>query len=263
MKKEYSLALWWWAARWFAHIWVIKYLEENNICINEISGTSIWAIIWWLYALWKTSKEIEEFAKSINYFKLIDLDFKLGLFKGKNVYEKLKEIFWDKKIEDLDISLKIVATNIETSEKKVFEKWKIIDAIRASISLPWIFIPYVIWEDSYVDWWIVNNLPIEVLNWKDIIAISALKKVDSPIKKRKTFLWFNLPVSFFNLNFQILQRTILIMMKQNEDRSINTENKNIIYLNPVKEELDFFNFNKVDEFISLGYEWIKNLKPTL
>ena len=113
MKKEYSLALWWWAARWFAHIWVIKYLEENNICINEISGTSIWAIIWWLYALWKTSKEIEEFAKSINYFKLIDLDFKLGLFKGKNVYEKLKEIFLNKKIEDLDISLKIVATNIE------------------------------------------------------------------------------------------------------------------------------------------------------
>ena len=56
MKKIYSLALWWWAAIWFVHIWVIKYIEENDIEVTEISWTSMWAIVASFYAIWKTSE---------------------------------------------------------------------------------------------------------------------------------------------------------------------------------------------------------------
>lgn len=259
MKNPYSLALWWWAARWLAHIWVIKYLAKNGIRIKEVSWTSMWAIIWALFAMGKTWEEIRDFAKSINYLKLIDVDMNHWVLKWKKVFKKLEEVFWDKCIEDLQIILKIVATNIETWEKEVFKKWRIVDAVRASISLPWVFVPYKIWDNSYVDGGISNNLPIEVLEWNNVIAVSALKQVNTPLKKKRTILWFDLPVWFLNINFQILQRTILLMMKQNEDRSLEIKNKNIIYINPNKNNLDFYNFDKVDEFIKNWYEKAKEI----
>ena len=66
--KKYWLALWWWAARGFAHIWLIKYLEEKNIEINEVSGTSMWAIIASCFAIWMNSSEMEKVVSDINYF---------------------------------------------------------------------------------------------------------------------------------------------------------------------------------------------------
>ena len=259
MVKKYSLALWWWAARGLAHIWVIKYIEEKQIKINEVSGTSMWAIIGALYAIWKTSTEMIYIAKDISYIKLIDMDFKEWLLKWKKVYEYLYKIFWDTKIEDLNIKLKIVATNLENGSRYVFTEWKIIDAIRASISLPWIFIPYKIDSKFYMDWWIVNNLPIEVLDWIDIIAISALKQVDNDLKRTRKILWIDFNLWFFNLNFQILQRTIIFMMKQNELRSLEVKWKNIILVEPDYWNLDFHSFTKVDKFVNIWYNKISSV----
>lgn len=71
--------------------------------------------------------------------------------------------------------------------KIIFTKWKIIDAIRASVSLPGIFKPYKIDWNHFIDWWIVNNLPIEVLSWKYIIASSALKSNIWKLEKIKIY----------------------------------------------------------------------------
>lgn len=259
MQKKYSLALWWWAAIWFAHIWVIKYIEERNIEINEVSWTSMWSIIASFYALWKTSKEMQEFAKSINFLKLIDLDFKQWLLKWKKICIKLQEIFWEMEIQDLPIKLKIVATNIETWEKIIFEKWNIIDAIRASISIPSIFIPHKIWKFYFIDGWILNNLPIEILDWNDVIAVSAIKKIKWPLKTTKKVFWFDINTWFFNLNFQILQRSLLLMMKQNEQKSLNTPNKSIIFISPDYWNIEPYNFNRLDELIIIGYDGIKKV----
>jgi len=86
--KKYSLALWGWAARWLAHIWVFKYLEEKEIEITEISGTSMWAIIWSLISIWMSSKEIISFYDNLNFVKLLDIDLKTGLLKWKKIEKK-------------------------------------------------------------------------------------------------------------------------------------------------------------------------------
>lgn len=254
MKKKYSLALWWWAARWLVHIWVIKYLTQNNIEIIEVAWVSMGAIIAALFSIWKSTDEIIEFAKSINYLKLIDFQLSSWIVLWDKIYKKLETIFLDKKIEDQKIKLKIVATNIISWRKKVFTEWKIVDALRASISLPWIFIPYEINGELYVDWWITNNLPIEILNWKNIIAVTALRKINWPLEKTRKVFWMNFKRQFLNLSYQILHRTVLIMMKQNELRSLETNNKNIILIDPEFWELDFYSFNKIDEFIELWYK---------
>lgn len=259
MKRKYSLALGWWAAIWLLHIWVIRYIEENNIEINEISWTSMWAIIAAFYALGKTSQDMEKFAEDIKFIKMIDFDLMSWLLKWNKITKSLKEVFWDILIENLNIKLKIIATNIESWEKKIFTKGKIIDAIRASISLPWIFKPHKIWEYSYVDWWILNNLPVEVLEWKSIIAVSALKKISWPLKRTKKVLWMNMNTWFFSMNFQILQRSLLYMMKENEKTSLKSTWKDIIFIHPHTPWIEPYDFDKVKQLIKIWYEESKKI----
>jgi len=260
MDNMYSLALWWWAARWFAHIWVLKYLEEKNIEIFEISGTSMGALIWSLIAIWKTSEEIRDFWNSVNFISLADFDFKTGLIKWKKVEKKLEEIFWDKKIEETKIPLKIVATNIETSESKVFTTWKIVDAIRASISLPGIFTPKEIEWEHYLDWWIMMNLPIEVLEWEKVIAVSALKINSWKIVKEKSFLWMNFKTGFWKNNYEIIKRSVVLMMSVNEKNSLENTSKEVKFIRPNFWDLDIMHFNKINEFIEIGYNEAEKLK---
>jgi len=255
--KKISLVLGWGAARGLSYIGVLKYLEEKKIEITEISWTSMWAIIWAMIAIWMDSKEIKEFASSLNMLKLADFDLKSGLLKWNKIEKKFKEIFWDKKIQDTKIPLKIVATNVEKAEIKVFDYGLIVNAIRASMSLPWIFVPKEIDWESYVDWWIMMNLPIEVLSWKEILAISALKINTWKIVKERKILWLNFKTGFWKNNFETVKRSVILMMKVNEDNSLNTKNKNITLIRPNFGELDIMHFNKVDEFIDIGYDEIK------
>jgi len=253
MEKRYSLALWWWAALWLMHIWVIKYFEEKEIKIKEVSWTSMWAIVAAFFAMWKSSNFMIDFARSVNYMKFLDFDLKNWLLKWEKIYKKFEEVFWDTKIEELNVKLKIVATNVENWEKVVFEKWKIIDAIRASISLPWIFRPFKLDKSYLVDGWVLNNLPIEILDWDDVIAVSVIKRVASNLKLKRNILWIDMHVWFFNLNYQIIQRSLLLLMRQNERASIKYTQKNVMVIKPDPWELECYNFNKLDELVEKGY----------
>lgn len=257
INKKYSLALGWWAARGFIHIWVLQYLEENDIEITEISWTSMWAIVWALFAIWKTSKEITQIAKNVNYLKLVDLDLKHWFLKWDKVQKLLDSIFWDIKIEELKIKLHIVATCLETWDREVFTTGKVSDAVRASLSLPGIFKPKKIWEFSYIDGWMTTNLPIDVLEWKNIIAVSAIKKVSWELSTKRAFLWMNINKWFLNLNYQILNRSFLIMMQQNEDRSLEKVQWDFIFVLPDFWELDYYNFKQIDAFAHIWYDEIK------
>lgn len=263
MNKNYSLALWWWAARWISHIWIIKYIEEKNIKIDEISWTSIWAIIWWAFALWIDSKKMIDIIKEIKFYKLIDFNLHEWVVYGDKVYKLLYEIFWDKTFDDTNISLIIIATNLKTWDKKVFKKWKIIDAVRASISLPWIFAPYNIENEKFLDWWLHSNLPVLELTWKNIIAVSAIREEEIwEINAYKNILWFNLKTSFIKYNYKVLKRSFSIIMKNNEDLSIQiakNNSKNIQLIAPNVWIFEYYDFHKYEEIINLWYEAIKDI----
>lgn len=257
MKKVYWLALWWWSARWFVHIWVLKYLEEKDVEIWEIAWTSMWAIIWALFAIWKKSFEIQKIANSLNLFFLVDFDFNSWFIKWDLIVDKLKSYFWDILIEDLPIKLSIIATNLDTWEKEVFKKWKLVDAIRASISLPWIFKPHKIWKINYIDWWVVCNLPIDEIELENKIWVSALKIIKWPIKFKKRFLWFEINKSFLNINYNIMYRAFMNMMLLNEKYSIDNSTWNKQILNFEFWDLSITSFSEVDKFVEIWYLWAK------
>ncbi len=117
--------------------------------------------------------------------------------------------------------------------------------------------PNKIWEDELVDWWIVNNIPVEALDLNNVIAISVLRDVSRPIDKKLKVLWFEVKHNLFWMSYQILQKSIDIMMKQNEDRSLWLD-KNVLCVHPEFPWIDYYEFHKYDEIIGIWYVAAKN-----
>jgi NTE family protein len=93
--------------------------------------------------------------------------------------------------------LKIVSANIDTGEKRVFETGPVVDAIRSSISIPGIIMPNELGLERLVDGGIVNNLPVEILRGKNVIAVSVLRDVSRPIDMKLKVLGFEMNQSIF------------------------------------------------------------------
>ncbi len=261
---KYWLVLGGWGARGIAHIWVLKYLEENNIEITEVAWTSMWAIVAAWVATWLPLESLINFAEKTNYLRLIDPDLKTWLIKGQKITEELQKLFGETLIEKTHIPLKIITTNVETSESVILEKWRIVDALRASMSIPWVFMPQKINWVSHVDWWIMMNLPIQVLESENIIAVSALKINTGKIEKTKQFLWLTYSSWFFRNNFEIIKRSIISLMKVNEDVSLATPWKKVLFMRPSFWKLDIIDFHKSKEFIEIWYsEAEKSLRELL
>ncbi|MFA5916627.1 MAG: patatin-like phospholipase family protein [Candidatus Gracilibacteria bacterium] len=261
MSKNYSLALGGGAARGLCHIGVLKYIEENNIQINEIAGTSMGAIIGACFALGKKSEEIKSIVKSINFLSLIDFDLKKGVVSGKKIYKLLEKIFGDTKIEDANIPLKIFATDMNTGEKIIFVKGKIVDAVRSSISLPMIFTSFEYYGNNFLDGGLKANLPVLDLIGDNIIAVSAIRDKGKKIIVNRKIGNFEFKKGFFGYNYEILKKTITILMSTNEDLTLELAKymgKKIILLTPDIGDYEYYDFNKVDEIADIGYEEAKN-----
>lgn len=173
------------AAYGLAHIGVLKVLERENIPVDVVSGSSIGALVAGLWAAGYSADQLEALARSINkktaFFKLLGFrDFSAihkGFFKGNQITHFLKRYLGNKTFQDLRIPTKIVAANMFTSEPVIFEAGRVLDAIRASISIPGIFRPMWHKGDYLMDGGIIDPLPVRVLTQmgvKKVIAVNVL-----------------------------------------------------------------------------------------
>jgi len=242
--KSYWLALWGWSARGIFNVWVVKYIRETNINISEVSGTSMWSIIGAAYALWISEDKIVEEFESLKYVKLIDPTLKGGLIKWNKVYDMLKKFFGDANFSDTKIPLKVVAADIQTGKIIVFDEWKIIDAIRSSISIPGVFSPYIHNGMYLVDGGVLCNLPIEVLDNEDIIAVSVIKTAWSLWKLKKSIIWYNMDVAL---------RVFYMIQWTNETQKLEYNKKNITLIKFTNPKYNYSDFKKAREIANKGY----------
>lgn len=262
MQKTYSLALWWGAAKWICHIGVIRFIEENDIQIHEVAGTSMGAVIAACFALWMSSQEMEKKLKEIHFLKLIDINFVEWMVSGNKVMKELEKIFWKTQIQDVDIPLKIVATDIQSWEKKVLDRWSIVDAIRASISLPLIFKAHTIEWQILVDGGLKENLPILELQGNDIIAVSAIRNKNTIIETHTKIWHFEFKKNFFEYNYQIMRNTLALTMMTNEDLHLDiaqTQWKKVLLVAPDMWKFEYYDFLKVSEIAQAWYEEMKKV----
>ena len=256
--KKIWLALWWGATKWFVHIGVIKYLQEQGYEITSIAGTSIGAIIGTLLAAGIGYQQITQHAKLLNYRDLIDIDFGTWLVKGDKIITKIKDIVWDITFADLDIPLCIIATSINTGQEKVFNSWSVLDAIRCSMSLPGIFslVSSTDLQDWYVDGGLVNSLPVSHVDMDiadQIVAVSCMWLASFDQTSKKTFMGVEIDTSRWTLPKKILMRSHYIMMARNEDLEL-VQHTDVQLIRPELEHISSFDLDVVDTAIQIGYD---------
>lgn len=163
MFPKIGLALGSGGARGFAHLGVLKVLEEENIPISYIAGSSIGALVAALYASGLGLDRLYKLAKSFRRNNFIDLTIpKMGLIAGKRITEFIRLLTKGKKIEELEIPIAIVATDLQTGAKVVFRQGDVARAVRASISIPGIFVPAEVDGRLLVDGGVVDRVPVSV-----------------------------------------------------------------------------------------------------
>lgn len=162
-KKTVSLVLGSGGARGLAHIGIIRYLEENGYEIKSISGCSIGALVGGFYAAGKLDI-YENWLKDIDTLEMLKLlDFKGsgGIVSGKKLMQKLEKLVGDCNIEDLSIKFTAVATELDSEKEVWINSGSLLNAVRASISLPMFFTPYITANGKrLVDGGVLNPVPI-------------------------------------------------------------------------------------------------------
>jgi len=154
-------------AKGVSHIAVLDYCTKKEIHVSMIAGSSIGAVIGSLYA-YGALPEFTSFLKSIksnDLFAYFDPVFpKTGLVQGRRAMELLaKFIPKSVDIEDLKLPVAIVATDFYSGKPVVFTKGNVLDAIRASISIPGIFVPVKYMDTVLIDGGVSNPLPVDVV----------------------------------------------------------------------------------------------------
>ena len=161
--KTISLALGSGGARGLAHIGVIRWLEDHGYDIRSIAGTSMGALVGGIHAIGRLD-DYEAWARKVTKGDMLALmDVSLGtdgLIKGDRIIGTLRNLVGDRRIEDLDVSFTAVAANISRRKEVWFRQGPMFDAIKASISLPLLFKPFVLDGDDLIDGGILNPVPI-------------------------------------------------------------------------------------------------------
>jgi NTE family protein len=160
-----ALALGGGAARGWAHIGVIRALDEAKIPISMIAGTSIGALVGGCYLAGKLD-ELEEFARSLTKRSIFGLlDFHLGgngLLGGLKLTHRLTEHLGRYSFGDLPKPFVCVATEIRTGHEIWLSSGSLINAMRASYALPGVFEPVNCNNRLLVDGALVNPVPVSV-----------------------------------------------------------------------------------------------------
>ncbi|MBU1120066.1 patatin-like phospholipase family protein [Patescibacteria group bacterium] len=167
-KKKIGLALGAGSAKGLAHIGVIKELEKNNISIDYIAGTSIGSVVGGMYALTKDIKVIEELAYSSGYKEMFNAFFdpslKSSVFKGERVLDLLDGYIGKSTlIQDTKIPFAAVATDLNTAQPIILSEGNLLEAIRASISIPLLLKPVQYRDTVLIDGGNTNPVPVDVV----------------------------------------------------------------------------------------------------
>jgi len=252
-KRKIGLALSSGAARGWAHVGVLSVLEEEGIPIDMIAGTSAGAVIGALYAQGKDTDQLKKLAVKIGRMKmafLADLTLpKTGLIEGRRIKAWLKSNIGDVEFKDLRIPFACVATDIMTGEEVVCRDGSVIEAVRASISIPVVFTLTKCNARYLVDGALVNPVPVGVLEDMGADFIIAVNVVPNMVDRvrgvNKT------PIEDFrepNI-FSIIMRTIHIAGYQAVEASLEGAD---VVINPKVGRIGFGDISRAQECIMKG-----------
>ena len=198
-----ALALGGGGAKGFAHIGVIKVLESHGIKPKIVTGTSAGSFVGSLYASGKSPYQLQHIALTFKESDIRDLTLnRQGFIAGQKLQDFVNQHVANKPIEKFPIRFAAVATRLDNGRKADFIKGNAGQAVRASCSIPNVFVPATIGGTQYVDGGLVSPIPVQTAK-----ALGADLVIAVDISARPTG---NQPVSMWGL----LDQTLNIMGQQ-------------------------------------------------
>ena len=167
------------AARGFAHVGVIRALEQERIPIDLIVGTSVGSLIGAVYAYDLNSFELEWTAFKLEKEHLFDYALMsavrgMGMVKGEKLEEFVKTKVPVKNIEDLKMPFVAVATDLNRGTRVVLDRGPVARAVRASSAIPGVFEPVKHQGRLLVDGGVIDNIPVSVARAKKADIVIAV-----------------------------------------------------------------------------------------
>ncbi len=263
-------------ARGFAHIGVLKVLEENNVPIDYIVGTSMGSIIGGLYAIGLTPDEIEQGVNGIAWDKVFDdfayreyktfrrkqddfdffnihriglntdgLQLSPGLIEGQQIELALDRLaypgFHINDYDKLRIPFRAVATNIENGEPFIIKSGNLARAMRASMSIPGALPPIIIDDTLLVDGGIANNIPINIVRnmGADIIIVVD---VSAPLSDKEAL----------KSSVDVTAQLTTILTRRIADIQLKTLRGDDVLIIPGEEDIFSSDFDRYPDLIKAG-----------
>ncbi|WP_335870499.1 patatin-like phospholipase family protein [Bacillus sp. 2205SS5-2] len=248
-RPQIGLALGSGGARGFAHLGVLKVLKDHHIPIDYIAGSSMGALVGAFYA---TGHQMEDLYKLSTAFKRkYFLDFtvpKMGFISGKRIKEFIHLFTHQKNLEDLSIPVSVVATDLTHGKKVIFTEGSIAEAVRASISIPGIFVPEKKDGRILVDGGVIDRVPV-----------SVVKEMGADIVIAVDVSHVNKEAELNNIYDIIMQSIDILQLEILENRVIHSD----VMIRPHVEMFSSKAFTNIEEMIEVGEQEAKKHIPQI
>lgn len=268
--KAVGLVLGGGGARGFAHIGVIKALEEAGIPIDLIGGTSMGSMIAAQYAMgWDYATMLEQ-NQDLFIQKKPLRDYTLpiiSVLSGRKFDRMAKAVCGDTCIEDLWIKYFCIDCNLATCDVRISRSGLVWQAIRASSSLPGILAPVMEDKQPHIDGGILNNLPGDIMRQTDAGKVIV---VDVNPSDEMTYHWDKMPSHWKVLMSRILPfkkpiavpDIMTVMMRTTIINSIyNTakvKKNSDLFLQPPVEDFGLLEFKAFERIVAAGHTYTRN-----
>jgi NTE family protein len=237
------------AAFGYCHIGVLEVLEENNIAVDMVAGTSMGAVIAALWACGFSQEEIREkaawFGRKMSRFPFTGLVFPFrGLFQARRLEALCRHIFGERTFYELKHPLLIVTFDFLKREARLVDEGPIYKAVAASSAMPGVFEPIRFKKDILLDGGVLNPLPARVLLSQGANKIIAVNITPSP---QEVYANDSMRKSFNVLDY--IFGSIETMQRQFVQEAIKLSD---IVIHPDLANIGWMEFRKIDEFIRRG-----------
>ncbi|HVP33257.1 MAG TPA: patatin-like phospholipase family protein [Steroidobacteraceae bacterium] len=263
-------------ARGIAHVGVLKVLEQLNVPIDAVAGTSMGAVVGGLYASGLNAREIEKIMTSLNWqaafhdrppredltlrrkqedenflvkFPLGVRDHKIvlpkGLVEGQSLSQLLRRLTLPvariTDFDDLPTQFRAVATDLESGEQVVLASGDLTSAMRASMSAPGIFAPVERQGRLLVDGGIADNVPVDVARAMGVDLVIVVD-VGSPLQQRAKLSDVT----------SISNQMLAILLRRNAEQQLASLRPRDVLIAPALGDASSFDFGAVARYIGVG-----------
>lgn len=226
-------------ARGYAHIGAIDALEKQGIHPDFIVGTSAGSLVGALYASGKSPQEIQDIALAMKVNEVREITIrKQGFLDSDKIAEFINKNIKNLPLEQMKIPLYVVATELKTGQKTVFNYGNTGQAVQASIAIPSMFVPVKIAGLEYVDGGLVSPVPVDVARQLGADIVIAVDILQQPRYTETTNIW-----GLFNQNINIMQQRLSQTEMKNAD---------IIIQPDIREKAHIFDVKARDSTIYAG-----------